>query len=86
LNAALDAVILQALARNLPISFVNHGRGDIPKPAVVGVAPWARWDISAMARSMPPPPGFDALPAEDQIEYVQSLWERIAATAGQVPL
>jgi putative addiction module component (TIGR02574 family) len=40
-----------------------------------------------MARSMPlPPPGFDALPVEDQIEYVQSLWDRIAATADQVPL
>ena len=33
-----------------------------------------------------PPPGFDALPVEDQIEYVQSLWDRIAATVGQVPL
>ena len=40
-----------------------------------------------MPHSLPlPPPGFDALPVEDQIEYVQSLWDRIAATAGQVPL
>ncbi len=40
-----------------------------------------------MPQSLPlPPPGFDALPVEDQIDYVQSLWDRIAATAGQVPL
>lgn len=40
-----------------------------------------------MPHSLPlPPPGFDALPVEDQIDYVQSLWDRIAATAGQVPL
>ena len=29
--------------------------------------------------SRTPPPGFDDLPVEDQIEYVQSLWDRIAA-------
>jgi putative addiction module component (TIGR02574 family) len=40
-----------------------------------------------MPHSLPlPPPGFDALSIEDQIDYVQSLWDRIAATAGQVPL
>jgi putative addiction module component (TIGR02574 family) len=33
-----------------------------------------------------PPPGFDDLPVEDQIEYVQSLWERIAAKPDQVPV
>jgi transcriptional/translational regulatory protein YebC/TACO1 len=27
LNAALDTVIVQALARNLPISFINHAAG-----------------------------------------------------------
>ena len=40
-----------------------------------------------MAQSLPlPPPGFDALPVEDQIDYVQSLWDRIAASVDQVPL
>ena len=40
-----------------------------------------------MAQSLPlPPPGFDALPLEDQIDYVQSLWDRIAASVDQVPL
>ena len=33
-----------------------------------------------------PPPGFDALPVEDQIDYVQSLWDHIAASVDQVPL
>ena len=46
-----------------------------------------RWYLAAMGNSLPmPPPGFDALTVEDQIDYVQSLWDRIAATAGQVPL
>ena len=31
-----------------------------------------------------PPPGFDDLSAEEKIEYVQSLWDRIAATPSQV--
>jgi putative addiction module component (TIGR02574 family) len=33
-----------------------------------------------------PPPGFDDLPIEEQIDYVQSLWDRIAAHSDQVPL
>lgn len=32
-----------------------------------------------------PPAGFDDLPIEIQIEYVQSLWERIAADEQHVP-
>ena len=33
-----------------------------------------------------PPPGFDDLSIDEQIDYVQSLWDRIAATPGQVPV
>ena len=33
-----------------------------------------------------PPPGFDDLDVEDQIEYVQSLWDRIAAKQSLVPI
>ena len=33
-----------------------------------------------------PPPGFDHLSIDEQIEYLQSLWDRIAATPGQVPV
>ena len=40
-----------------------------------------------MAQPLPmPPPGFDDMPVEEQIEYVQSLWDRIAAATDQVPL
>lgn len=33
-----------------------------------------------------PPPGFDDLPVEDRIEYVQALWDRIAASPEDVPV
>ena len=40
-----------------------------------------------MPHSLPlPPSGFDGLAVEDQIDYVQSLWDRIAANVDQVPL
>lgn len=40
-----------------------------------------------MSHPLPlPPPGFDDLAVEDQIDYVQSLWDHIAASVGQVPL
>ena len=38
------------------------------------------------ARPPLPPPGFDDLSVAEQIDYVQSLWDRIAANADQVPL
>jgi putative addiction module component (TIGR02574 family) len=31
-----------------------------------------------------PPPGFDDLPVDEQINYVQSLWDRIAASPERV--
>ena len=33
-----------------------------------------------------PPPGFDDLDVGQQIEYVQALWDRIAANAVAVPV
>lgn len=40
-----------------------------------------------MFQSLPmPPPGFEALTAEEQIDYVQSLWDHIAAHPEQVPV
>lgn len=40
-----------------------------------------------MATSLPlPPAGFDDLPLDDQIDYVQSLWDHIAAKPDQVPV
>lgn len=40
-----------------------------------------------MATPLPiPPPGFDRLTVDEQIDYVQSLWDHIAASVDQVPL
>jgi putative addiction module component (TIGR02574 family) len=40
-----------------------------------------------MAQPLPmPPPGFDDLPVEEKIDYVQALWDRIAANTDEVPL
>ncbi len=33
-----------------------------------------------------PPPGFDELNIDEQIEYVQALWDRIAAKEDAVPV
>lgn len=33
-----------------------------------------------------PPAGFDELPIEEQIDYLQALWDRIAATPERVPV
>ena len=33
-----------------------------------------------------PPPGFDDLKIDEQIEYVQALWDRIAAKEDLVPV
>ena len=40
-----------------------------------------------MVQSLPvPPPGFDALTIEEQIDYVQSLWDHIADRPEQIPV
>lgn len=40
-----------------------------------------------MSRRLPlPPPGFDDLPIDDKVEYVQSLWDLIAKNDQQVPV
>lgn len=40
-----------------------------------------------MAKVVPnPPPGFDDLSMEEKIEYVQSLWDRVAASPEEVPV
>lgn len=33
-----------------------------------------------------PPPGFDALSVDEQIEYVQDLWDWIAARPQDIPV
>ena len=43
--------------------------------------------LIVMGRAAPlPPPGFDEMSVEDKIEYVQALWDRIAANESQVPV
>ncbi len=40
-----------------------------------------------MGNALPlPPPGFDELNIEEQIDYVQALWDRIAANEDRVPV
>jgi putative addiction module component (TIGR02574 family) len=40
-----------------------------------------------MSEALPlPPPGFDALSVDEQIDYVQSLWDHIAARPEVVPV
>lgn len=40
-----------------------------------------------MSQALPlPPPGFDALSIDQQIDYLQSLWDRIAARPENVPV
>jgi putative addiction module component (TIGR02574 family) len=40
-----------------------------------------------MTNKLPlPPPGFDGLTVEEQIDYVQSLWDRITAKQDQAPV
>jgi hypothetical protein len=39
-----------------------------------------------MAKPVPlPPPGFDNLSVDEKIDYLQSLWNRIAATPETIP-
>ena len=38
-----------------------------------------------MAHTLPvPPPGFDELPVEEKVQYVEALWDRIAAAPEEV--
>jgi len=40
-----------------------------------------------MPQALPtPPPGFDALSVDEQIDYVKSLWDHIAARPEDVPV
>ena len=71
--------------------------GALPASPRIGKAP--RWPPTTIfttpdlrrgdVMSQPlriPPPGFDDLPVEEQIEYVQALWDHIAARPEEVPV
>lgn len=41
--------------------------------------------LACMSHSLPiPPPGFDELPIEEKLRYVEALWDRIAAAPEDV--
>lgn len=55
------------------------------RPSVYDILPTV--GVLSMSKIVPtPPPGFDDLSVDEQIDFVQSLWDRIAATAEQVPV
>jgi putative addiction module component (TIGR02574 family) len=39
-----------------------------------------------MPRTLPLPPGFDDLTVDEQLDYVQSLWDRIATRPEDLPV
>lgn len=43
-------------------------------------------DSIVMAASITPPPGFDELPIEEKIAYVQALWDLIAQEPSDIPV
>lgn len=46
-----------------------------------------RLDAPPVAKPVPPPPpGFDDLSIDEKIDYLQSLWDRIAASPEAVPI
>ena len=43
--------------------------------------------VASMPNPVPlPPPGFDDLSVEEKIDYLQSLWDRIAASPESIPV
>src|SRR5882672_2865959 len=47
----------------------------------------SRQRVNKMSQALPlPPPGFEALSVDEQIDYVQSLWDYIAARPEDVPV
>ena len=51
------------------------------------VVRYTRGEDLIMAQTLSiPPPGFDELSVEEQVDYVQTLWDRIAAHPSTVPI
>ncbi len=58
-----------------------------PDSTELHAALYSLGEVIRMGQPVPnPPPGFDELTVDEQITYVQSLWDRIAATPEQVPV
>ena len=83
--------------KSLPVSGEDEGVND-NLPIIISIACdqycfqlALRLDFNLEVRSMVkaapiPPPGFDELSAEEKLDYVQSLWDRIAASPEEVPV
>jgi putative addiction module component (TIGR02574 family) len=69
----------------------NHAEIDVATPRILGSAA-LYWMATIhrtclMLKPVPlPPPGFDDLSVNEKIDYLQSLWDRIAATPESIPV
>ena len=88
-------------AAELPAAANGGGSGGV-QPPVLAVVEWRGVEESAgprdilnasfhwtyfMPKPVPlPPPGFDDLSVDEKIDYLQSLWDRIAATPEAIPV
>lgn len=61
---------------------IAAGACRVLQPAVDTLAP----RLSNVPTTPDSSPGFEALPVEQQMDYVQSLWDRIAARLEQIPV
>jgi putative addiction module component (TIGR02574 family) len=82
----LDAAIRQRQA--IEAGVAREARRDsemdpAPRAILNGIVHWT----CVMRKPVPlPPPGFDDLSVEEKIDYLQSLWGRIAASADTIPV
>ena len=70
------------------LAAVERGRVKCQKAALRALY-WS--ELSEWTCSMPkpvplPPPGFDDLSVDEKIDYLQSLWDRVAATPEAIPV
>jgi putative addiction module component (TIGR02574 family) len=56
------------------------------RPATDAILTSAVWTSTWPNLSPLPPPGFDDLSVDEKIDYLQSLWDRIAATPETIPV
>jgi putative addiction module component (TIGR02574 family) len=63
------------------------GQSKPPRYHTAGGILLADWRTHLMSKALPlPPPGFDDLPVEEKLDYVQSLWDRIVDHPEELPV
>jgi putative addiction module component (TIGR02574 family) len=69
---------------------VDHGHRTALRAVTSGDTgvrvPVVRGKLPVMSAPIVPPPGFDELPVEEKIAYVQALWDLIAEQPEDVPV